>query len=127
LLTAASVTPTQALLGLGALAVAGVPLLFLGVAIGCSLPVKVAIPVAQGLLFLLAFGGGLFIPPEGFPAWLDAVSQGLPTRAGRDLFIAGTTGSDLPATALPVLLVWALVAGAVAVWAYRRDEDRRFR
>jgi len=127
LLTEASVTPTQALLGLGALAVAGVPLLFMGVAIGYSLPVKAAVPVAQVLLLPLAFGGGLFIPPEGFPAWLDAVSQGLPTRAGRDLIIAGTTDVDLPATALPVLAAWALVAGVLAVRAYRRDEGRRFR
>ena len=127
MLTAATVTPLQGVLGLGALAVAGVPLLFMGVAIGYSLPVKAAIPVAQVLLFPLAFGGGLFIPPQGFPVWLDAVSQGLPTRAGRDLVIAGTTGADVPATALPVLAVWALVAGAVAVWAYRRDEGQRFR
>lgn len=126
-LTEATVTPTRALLGLAALGVAGVPLLFMGVGIGYSLPVKAAIPVAQVLLFPLAFGGGLFIPPEGFPAWLDTVSQGLPTRAGRDLVIAATTGADLPASALPVLAAWTAVCAAVAVWAYRRDEGRRFR
>lgn len=127
LLTEATVTPVQAVLGAAALALAGVPLLFIGVAVGYSLPVKAAVPVAQVLLFPLAFGGGLFIPPEGFPDWLDAVSRALPTRAGRDLVIAGTTGADMPGTTLPVLAVWALAAGAVAVWAYRRDEGRRFR
>ncbi len=127
LLTEASVTPTQALLGAGALAVAGVPLLFVGVAVGYSLPVKAAVPVAQVLLFPLAFGGGLFIPPEGFPGWLDTISRALPTRAGRDLVIAATTGADLPVSALPVLALWAAVAGGLAVWAYRRDEGRRFR
>ncbi|MFC3689764.1 ABC transporter permease [Aquipuribacter hungaricus] len=127
LLTEASVSPREALLGAGALAVAGVPLLFLGVAVGYSLSVKAAVPVAQVLLFPLAFGGGLFIPPQAFPSWLDAVSQGLPTRAGRDLVIAATTGADLPSAVLPVLGVWAVVTGAVAVRAYRRDEGRRFR
>lgn len=127
LLTEATVTPAQAVLGAAALAVAGVPLLFLGVAVGYSLPVKAAVPVAQVLLFPLAFGGGLFIPPDAFPDWLDSVSLALPTRAGRDLVIAATTGADLPPTTLPVLAVWSLVAGAVAVWAYRRDEGRRFR
>lgn len=127
LLTEARVTAAQAGLGLAALAVAGVPLLLMGVAVGYSLPVKAALPVAQVLLFPLAFGGGLFIPPEGFPGWLDTVSQALPTRAGRDLVVAATTGADLPASALPVLAVWAVVTGAVAVWAYRRDEGRRFR
>lgn len=127
LLTEARVTPLQAVVGLAALGVAGVPLLFMGVAVGYSLPVKAAIPVAQVLLFPLAFGGGLFIPPEGFPAWLDTVSQALPTRAGRDLVIAATTGADLPASAMPVLAVWSVLCAAVAVWAYRRDEGRRFR
>jgi ABC-2 type transport system permease protein len=127
LLTEATVSPVEALLGLASLAVAGTPLLFMGVALGYSLPVKAAVPVAQVLLFPLAFGGGLFIPPDGFPDWLDAVSRALPTRAGRELVISATTSSDLPATALPVLAVWAAAAGAVAVWAYRRDEGRRFR
>lgn len=127
LLTEASVTPLQGVLGLGALGLAGVPLLFLGVAVGYSLPVKAAIPVAQVLLFPLAFGGGLFIPPEGFPAWLDGVSRLLPTRAGRDLVVAATTGGDAPAAVWSVLAVWALLSGAVAVWAYRRDQGRRFR
>jgi len=127
LLTEATVSPVEGVLGLAALAVAGTPLLFMGVAIGYSLPVKAAVPVAQVLLFPLAFGGGLFIPPNGFPDWLDAVSQALPTRAGRELVISATTGSALPATALPVLAVWAAAAGALAVWAYRRDEGRRFR
>jgi ABC-2 type transport system permease protein len=127
LLTEATVSPVEGVLGLAALAVAGTPLLFMGVAIGYSLPVKAAVPVAQVLLFPLAFGGGLFIPPDGFPDWLDAVSRALPTRAGRELIISATTGSALPATALPVLAVWAVAAGVVAVWAYRRDEGRRFR
>jgi ABC-2 type transport system permease protein len=127
LLTEATVSPIEGVLGLAALAVAGTPLLFMGVAIGYSLPVKAAVPVAQVLLFPLAFGGGLFIPPNGFPDWLDAVSQALPTRAGRELVISATTGSALPAAALPVLAAWAAAAGALAVWAYRRDEGRRFR
>ena len=58
--------------------------------------VSLDVPAGSVLLFPLAFGGGLFIPPEGFPVWLDAVSRGLPTRAGRDLVVAGTTGADVP-------------------------------
>lgn len=126
-LTEATVTVPQAVAGLGTLALAGVPLLLMGVAVGYSLPVKAALPVAQVLLFPLAFGGGLFIPPAAFPAWLDAVSLALPTRAGRDLLVWAVTGAPWPSLALPVLAVWAVLAGAVAVWAYRRDEGRRFR
>ncbi|WP_336921612.1 ABC transporter permease [Aquipuribacter sp. SD81] len=127
LATEAAVTPGQVVLGLGALAAAGTPLLLMGIAIGYALPVKAAIPAAQVLLFPLAFGGGLFLPPQSFPGWLDGVSLLLPTRAGRDLVVAATTGGDVPGHVLPVLLVWTAVTAAVAVWAYRRDEGRRFR
>lgn len=85
-----------------------------------------ALAVAQVLLLPLAFGGGLFLPPEAFPSWLDAVSRVLPTRAGRDLLVGATTGADVGLTTLLVLAGWTVVAFALAGWAYRRDEGRRF-
>jgi ABC-2 type transport system permease protein len=127
LLTAA--TLPVGLLGLTALAllVAALPLFCMGIAIGYALSTKAALAVAQSLLLPLAFGGGLFLPPEVFPRWLDAISTWLPTRAGRDLVVTATTGADLPPTTWLVLLGWTLLTGMLAVWAYRRDEGRRFR
>ena len=114
-------------LAAAALLAAGVPLFALGITIGYAMSTKAALAVARSLLLPLAFGGGLFLPPETFPGWLDAISTWLPTRAGRDLVSTATTGVDLPGTSLPVLLGWAVLAGSAAVWAYRRDEGRRFR
>lgn len=105
----------------------GVPFLVIGFAIGYGLRPKAALAVAQVVLFPLAFLGGLFVPPETFPSWLDTASQATPTRAARDLVVATMTGSDLDATWLLVLLAWTLAAGALTVWAFRRDEGRRFR
>src|SRR6185312_7232851 len=34
--------------------------------------------------FALAFGGGLFLPPQLFTGWLDAISMWLPTRQARE-------------------------------------------
>jgi ABC-2 type transport system permease protein len=127
LLTAATLPLSRLALTAGALLVAGVPLFALGVSIGYSLSTKAALAVAQSLLLPLAFGGGLFLPPETFPAWLDAISTWLPTRGGRDLVVAATTGADLPGTTLLVLGGWTLLTGSLALWAYRRDEGRRFR
>jgi ABC-2 type transport system permease protein len=126
-LTAATLPVDRLALTLGGLLLAGLPLFCTGIAIGYSLSTKAALAVAQSLLLPLAFGGGLFLPPELFPGWLDAVSIALPTRAGRDIVVAATTGADLPATALPVLALWLTLTGALAVWAYRRDEGQRFR
>jgi ABC-2 type transport system permease protein len=75
----------------------------------------------------LAFAGGLFLPPETFPGWLNSISMCLPTRAGRDLVVTATTGVGLPGSTVFVLAGWTVITASLAVWAYRRDEGRRFR
>ena len=128
LLTAAALPLSRLALTAAALLAAGVPLFALGISIGgYSLSTKAALAVAQSLLLPPAFGGGPFLPPTAFPGWLDAISRWLPTRAGRDLVVAATTGADLPGTGLVMLAGWTVLTGALAVWAYRRDEGRRFR
>lgn len=127
LLTAATLPLSRLALTGVALIAAGVPLLGLGISIGYSFSTKAALAIAQSLLLPLAFAGGLFMPPETFPAWLDAISTWLPTRAGRDLVVAATTGAELPGTAMLILGGWTLLTGSLALWAYRRDEGRRFR
>ncbi len=117
----------QLLGGVVVVLIAGVPFLFAGLAIGYSMSVKAALPVAQVVLFPLAFAGGLFLPPAMFPAWLDTVSGLLPTRAGRDVLVHVTTGSGATAFDVVMLLAWTVALGALAVLAYRRDEGRRFR
>ena len=127
LMTAATLPLSRLAMTVAALLAAGVPLFALGITIGYSLSTKAAMAVAQSLLLPLAFGGGLFLPPNTFPGWLDAISTWLPTRAGRDLVVTATTGTDLPGTTLLMLGGWTLLTGSLAVWAYRRDEGRRFR
>ncbi|HYO18553.1 MAG TPA: ABC transporter permease, partial [Dermatophilaceae bacterium] len=128
LLTAAPLPLSRLALTVLAVLVAGVPpfCIGIGIGIGYSLSTTAALAVAQLLLLPLAFGRGLFLPPETFPGWLDAISRWPPTRAGRDLVVAAATGG-LPGTTLLVLGGWSLLAGSLAVWAYRRDEGRRFR
>lgn len=126
-LTAASLPPARLLLASGALALAALPLLGAGLAIGYALAPKAALAVAQVLLLPMAFAGGLFLPPEEFPRWLDAASGWLPTRAGRDLVVQAATGSGMTVTSVPVLAGWAALTAALAVRAYRRDEGLRFR
>jgi ABC-2 type transport system permease protein len=127
LLTEASTEPWRAVAGIALVPVVAVPFLLLGLAIGYALSAKAAIAVVQAVLFPLAFAGGLFLPPEAFPGWLDALSQALPSRAARDLVVQVTTGIEGSAVALPVLLGWTAVFAVLAVLAYRRDEGRRFR
>ena len=127
LLTAASITLGRFIGGFATVLVVAIPFTFLGLAIGYWFSSKAAIAIVQVVLFPLAFAGGLFMPPEIFPPWLNGISLALPSRAGRDLLVAVTSGQALPATTIPVLLAWTALFVALAVLAIRRDEGRRYR
>jgi len=127
LLTSATATPVQAATALLAMLVAGTPFLLMGISLGYLLSVKAALPAVQMVFLPMAFGGGLFLPPEMFPGWLDEFSKLLPSRGGRDLVVSQLTSSAVPPEAWVNVAVWSLLMGGLAVWAYRRDEGRRFR
>ncbi len=109
------------------LLLAGLPFLFLGLMIGYLCTSKVAIAVVQVVFFPLAFVGGMLLPPMMFPGWLNVISLVTPTRAARDLSVEVLSGSGMHGSTLPVLLAWTLIFGALALWANKRDQGRRFR
>ncbi len=111
--------------GLGAMLLAGLPFLGMGLAIGYLTSAKAA-ALAQVVNLPLAFVGGMFLPLM-FPPWLDAVSRATPSRGARDLVAATLTGVPVPGTTVPVFLAWSAAMLALALWAHRRDEGRRFR
>ncbi|GHJ51549.1 ABC transporter [Nonomuraea sp. TT08I-71] len=124
--TAARVTPAQFLLAAVGVAVISVPFTLLGLAIGYSLPSKAAIVVAQLIFFPLAFGGGLLFGPDNAPGFVDAIAPYLPTRGALELMWAAVTDWRLNPISMVMLGVWVVALAAVAGWAYRRDEGRRF-
>jgi ABC-2 type transport system permease protein len=127
LLTAAEASIGQILLGFLALAITGLPTMFIGMAIGLSLPSKAAIAVVQVVMFALAFGGGLFLPPMMFPEWLDTLSRFLPTRQARELVIWAVQGGSLEWWAPVGVVVATAVLLALVLVLIRRDQGRRFR
>lgn len=126
-LTEASISAMRLVTAVGVAVAVSVPFILLGFAIGYALTAKAAIAVVQVTVFPLAFAGGMFMPPETFPSWLDAISTALPSRAARDLVVDAATGAQAYAGALWVLLGWTVAFAALAVWAFRGDEGRRFR
>lgn len=112
---------------LAAMLVAGLPFLAMGLTIGYLCTSKVAIAVVQLVFFPMAFAGGMMLPPMLFPGWLNTLSLFLPSRAARDLSVQILTGDGLHASTVPVLAAWLIGLGALALWANRRDQGRRFR
>lgn len=126
-LTEATASVGQVALGIAALFVAAVPFTLLGLAIGYAMPVKAALAVTNIVFFPLAFGGGLLTGPDTLPGFVKVISPYLPTRGAVELVWTAIGDFRPRVTSLVMLLVWTVACGALAVWAYRRDEGRRFR
>ncbi|MGI5291720.1 ABC transporter permease [Nonomuraea polychroma] len=126
LFTEATITPARLLLGLGALVVGLVPFMLLGLFLGLTLSSKAAIGVSQLVFFPLGILGGLLLPPQVFPEFVQIVSPYVPSRGAAELVWWATFGTGPNPVALVMLAVWTVVAAAAAAWAYRRDEGRRF-
>lgn len=127
LFTPATVDPGHVPGAVLTLLVAGLPFLFGGLAIGYSMPTKVALPVTQLVFFPMAFGGGLLMPPEIFPDWLARATEVLPTRGARDLLLWSLGGPVPSLLTVAAFVVWTVGLALLVGWAYRRDEGRRFR
>ena len=125
--TSAAVQPGELFAAIGLAILTAVPSALLGTIIGTTAGPKAAIAITQVAMFLLAFGGGLFLPPILFPEWLDLASKFLWVREAREIVIAAALGQSAPLWAVVGILAWTLVLGALAVWLYRRDEGRRYR
>ena len=124
--TEASITPAALVAALGATAVAAVPFTLLGLGIGYALPSKAAIVVAQLLFFPLAFGGGLMTAPGSAPGFVEHLAPYLPTGGAVRLMWAAVGDFPIDVSSLAALGGWTALLGGLAVWAYRRDEGRRF-
>ena len=126
LLTAATVSPAAFLAATGATAVIAVPFILMGLAIGYSMPPKAAVVVAQVLFFPLAFGGGLMTAPGSAPGFVENLAPYLPTGASVRLMWAAVGDYPLHMGSVLSLIAWIVGLAGVALWAYRRDEGRRF-
>jgi ABC-2 type transport system permease protein len=125
-LTEATLTPLAFLAATGVTALIAIPFIFMGLAIGYSLPSKAAIVVAQVLFFPLAFGGGLMTAPGGAPGFVEDLAPYLPTGGAVRLMWAAVGDYRIDAGSVISLIGWTVVLGMIAIWAYRRDEGRRF-
>jgi ABC-2 type transport system permease protein len=112
--------------GIGLALVAGaLPHALLGIALGYLASPRGALPLANLLYLLLSYLGGLWTTAEHLPRALERASLVLPTRQWAELLWAAENGRTA-VEPLAAVAAYTLLFGAIAVWAYRRDEGERF-
>lgn len=103
----------------------GVPFVLIGISIGYWVSARAAVPIATACNLLLAYAGGLWMPPDDLPRFVQDLSPLLPTRQFADLLWSVTGGSDA-IHALTGLAIYTLIFGTIAAVGYRRDERKRY-
>lgn len=126
LFTEATITPGKLSAGLGVLVAGIIPFMLMGLLVGNLLSSKAAMAVAQILFFPMAIIGGLLMPPQFLPEFIQVISPYVPTRGAGELMWWAIADNRPDTVALVMLAAWTVVLGAAAAWAYRRDEGRRF-
>jgi ABC-2 type transport system permease protein len=125
LFTPVDLTPLQWVQALLFAFCGGVPFVLFGITIGYGVSSRTAVPLATACNLVLAYAGGLWMPPRFLPHVLQIVSPYLPTRAFGDLMWS-VTGEGGAAHALISLLCYTAIFAGLAALGYRRDEKVRY-
>jgi ABC-2 type transport system permease protein len=111
-----------------ALLAGAVPLGLLGIMLGYLLNERGALPITNLLYLPLSYLGGLFTArPDDLPTLARRVAPWLPTRQWGEILIDFGLGGQVPAHAVLALAGYGALFGALAVFGYRRDEQRQYR
>jgi ABC-2 type transport system permease protein len=105
-----------------------IPFIALGFAIGYLSGPNSAVAVINLIYLPTAFASGLFFPKQLLPHFIQQITPYLPLhffgQLGWDAVGAPTDGSVT--TDWLYLIGYGIVFFAIAVWAYRREESRKF-
>jgi ABC-2 type transport system permease protein len=105
-----------------------IPFIALGFAIGYLSGPNSAVAVINLIYLPTAFASGLFFPKQLLPSFIQSIAPYLPLhffgQLGWDAIGAPTDGSVT--TDWIYLAVYGVLFFALALWAYRREESRKF-
>lgn len=100
----------------------------MGFAIGYAFSANAA-PAITNLVYLpLAFASGIFVPLSQLPEFVQRIGPYLPTYHYGQLawMSVGAGHTETVAQAALGLTVWTILFLAVAAWAYRVEDERKF-
>ncbi|OYN92092.1 ABC transporter permease [Parenemella sanctibonifatiensis] len=96
------------------------PMVVLGVAVGVWLKPETAGAVVTLLMLALAALGGLWMPVEMFPGWMQTMAKGLPSYWIGEIGRSPLLETGPPLAGVLVLLAWTVVLGVMAAIGYRQ-------
>src|SRR5580698_8550465 len=122
-LAGVQITTFEALRLLSVIAAGVLPFASLGLIIGLLMPSNAAPGVINLVYLPLSFCGGLWMPIETLPHWLQVVAHGLPSFWFSRLALRTLGYSDSSAwLAWGLLATYAVVFLLIAAWIFRRQE-----
>ncbi|MFL0456907.1 ABC transporter permease [Brachybacterium paraconglomeratum] len=120
LATGVEASPGRFLLTLVVLWLGLLPTILIGLVLGMVL--RGAAAMAGGVVTMMAMAifGGLWMPLEMFPQWIQDLGRALPTYWISSLGQWSLQGAELPVTGLVVIGVWTLVLGVLCMVSMSR-------
>ncbi|HLY01272.1 MAG TPA: ABC transporter permease [Candidatus Cybelea sp.] len=103
----------------------GIPFVLIGITIGYWVSARASVPTATAVNLLLAYAGGLWMPPLYLPSFVATISPYLPTRQFGDL-LWSVVGQGNALRAVMGLVLYSAIFGLLAAVGYRRDERKRY-
>lgn len=127
ILTDASMGIINLIVGVILLVITCIPFMLLGMVIGYFTVPKAAVAIVQVLMLILAFGGGLFIPPDTFNELFNNLSYILPTRSSLEVISWGTgIHNDFPLKGLFGWITWTLLLSFIVILKIKNEVDREY-
>lgn len=120
LVTGVEAAPGAFLLTLAVLWLGLLPTILIGLVLGMVL--RGAAAMAGGVVTMMAMAifGGLWMPLEMFPQWMQSLGHALPTYWISDLGTWALYGGDLPLVGLAVIGAWTLALGVLCLASMSR-------
>ena len=120
LATGVEVGPTNFLATIVVLWLGLLPTILIGIVLGMVLKGGAAMAGGVVTMMAMAIFGGLWMPLEMFPDWMQQIGQAIPTYWISRLGQWSMYGGALPVTGLLVIGTWSLVLGVLCALSLRR-------
>ncbi|EWS79611.1 ABC transporter permease [Brachybacterium phenoliresistens] len=119
--TGVDATPGRMIAAIGVLWAGLLPAILIGLVLGMFLRGSAASAGSVVVMMLMAIAGGLWMPLEMFPGWMQSLGQGLPTFWMSRWGAWALGGPQAPAIGLLVVGIWVAALALTVLLGMRRS------